>query len=216
MIRKSILLLPLLLLLTSCLALQPAAGGSTTAGTSQNADQGLGNLGNILGNIISSVTGSATTTQATLIGSWSYTEPAVQFESESLLSQAGGGAAAAKVESQLVPIYRMAGLEAGKVQFTFTRDGKVTYTIGSRSNTGTYTFNAEKKTVQLTTANGRTLTAYVTVSGNQMSLTFDSTKAMEFVGAISSKASSTSTLGAIGKLIGNYKGMKTGFKFARS
>ena len=188
-------------------------GGLANAGAASAEQSGLGG---VLGNIISSVTGSITTTQANLIGSWTYSEPSVQFESDNLLTQAGGSAAAAKVENQLVSIYKLAGITPGKLTFNFTKDGKVTYTIGSRTSSGTYVFNAENKTVAITTASGMTVNAYVTISGNYMSLCFDSSKVLSlFTAAGSSLAKISSTAGTIAGLAQNFNGMKTGFKFKR-
>lgn len=187
-------------------------GGLANAGAAQAEQSGLGG---ILGNILASVTGSVTTTQANLIGSWTYTEPSVQFESDNLLTQAGGSAAAAKVENQLVSIYKMVGITPGKLTFNFAKDGTVTYTIGSRTNTGTYVFDAKNKIVGITTANGMNINAYVTVSGNLMSLCFDSSKVLSLFSSAGTLSNGQSALGSIGAVAQNFKGMKTGFKFKR-
>ncbi len=177
---------------------------SSTSSTSKNS------AGNIIGNIISSVTGSATTTQANLIGSWSYSQPAVQFESKNLLTQAGGSAAATKVENKLTSLYKMVGIRSGRVKFTFDNSGNVTYTLGSRSYSGTYTFDKSSKTVTVVTSTGQSIKAYVTISGDNMSLCFDSTKALNLFTSISKSYNSS-----ISALAGSYDGMKTGFKFTR-
>lgn len=216
--------------LTSCLTMMPAAGtepatqpqqtqpqqtqdplngilgGITTAADAQTG------LGGVLGNILSSVLGSATTTQANLIGTWTYYEPSVQFESENLLTQAGGAAAATKVETKLVDWYKKIGITPGKMVFSFTRDNKVTCNIGSRVIEGTYVFDNANKVVNITTASGLTLKAYVTISGNQMSLCFDSTKLLAL---LSSFGGAQGTLGSLGTLAQSFSGMKTGFKFKR-
>lgn len=167
--------------------------------------------GNVLGNIIASVTGNATTTQASLVGTWTYMAPAVQFTSENLLTQAGGAAAAAKVEQKLVTYYKMVGITEGRVQFTFDNANNVTYSLGSHTYKGTYTFDASEKTVTITsTTTGLSVKAYVTVSGNQMSLCFDSTKVLSLFSSVSKSFGST-----VGSLAGNYSGMKTGFKFTK-
>ncbi|MBR5715355.1 MAG: DUF4923 family protein [Bacteroidales bacterium] len=178
--------------------------------TSANSTSKGGNLGSVLGNVISSVTGSATTTQANLVGSWTYNEPAVQFESKNLLTKAGGAAAATKVENKLATFYNMMGIRTGRVNFIFDNNGGVTYTLGSRSYKGTYTFDKQSKTVTMTTPSGQNLKAYVTISGNNMSLCFDSTKVLNLFTTISKSYNST-----ISALAGNYDGMKTGFKFTR-
>ena len=217
--------------LTSCLT--PMAGTDqtatattntqTTATTQDPLNAILGNvmssvdsqnsgLGSVLGNILSSVTGSATTTQANLIGTWTYTEPAVQFESEGLLGQAGGATAATQVESKLVNVYKKVGITQGKLVFQFDKNGQVAFALGKRTLQGTYTFDASAKTVTITTSTGLCLKGYVTISGNQMSLCFDSSKLLSFVSAF---AGTSGTLGTLGTLAQSFKGMKTGFKFTR-
>lgn len=167
--------------------------------------------GSVLGNIIASVTGNATTTQASLIGTWTYKEPAVQFTSENLLTQAGGAAAAAKVEKKLVTYYKMVGITEGRVQFTFDNANNVTYSLGNRTFQGTYVFDASDKTVTITSTNtGLSVKAYVTISGNQMSLCFDSTKVLSLFSSVSKSFGAT-----VGSLSNNYSGMKTGFKFTK-
>jgi hypothetical protein len=102
------------------------------------------------------------------------------------------------------------GIRAGRVSFTFDKDGGVVYSLGSRSYKGTYTFDQKNKTVTMTTPTGQNLKAYVTVSGNNMSLCLDSTKALNLFTTISKSYNST-----ISALAGNYDGMKTGFKFVK-
>jgi len=172
----------------------------------------LGNIGNIIGNVISSVTGDMTTTKESLIGEWSYTQPAVQFESENLLTKAGGAATAAKVEEKLATYYKLVGITEGTLKFSFAEDGTCTYGVGSKSLKGTYTFDADAKTVSIKIATGQTVKAYVTVSINTMSLCFDSTKMLTLFNSISSKFSKLQTLNAVTK---NYEGMKVGFKLSK-
>lgn len=223
--------------LSSCLIQQaPAASGTTQgttqAGTAQSSNTAqqnpLGDIlggvinaaaeqggGGILGNILASVTGSITTTQNNLIGTWTYTAPAVQFESENLLSQAGGTAMATKIEDKLVSVYKMAGITPGKLSFTFTKDGKVSYTVGSKTQTGTYVFDAKQKVITITTAGGRSINSYITISGANMSLCFDSSKVLSLFSAAGSLSNTSSTLGSIGTIAQSYSGMKTGFKFKK-
>lgn len=217
---------------SSCFAPMPATGTQTTGqttGTTQNTPQGqdplndlLGGivgaanektgLGDVIGNIISSVAGSVTTTQANLIGTWTYYEPSVQFESENLWTQAGGAAAATKVEQKLVNVYKMIGVTPGKLVFTFADKGQMTYSLGSRQFNGTYVFDSKSKTVSITTASGMNLTSYVTISGQNLSLCFDSSKLLTFLGGFSG---TNTTLGNLGTIAQSYSGMKTGFKFKK-
>ena len=189
--------------------------GNILGGVANSAAGKVGESGGILGNILASVTGSLTTTQANLIGTWKYTAPSVQFESENLLAQAGGTAVAAKVENKLAAAYQLVGIKPGKLTFTFTNDGKVTYTVGSRTQTGTYVFDAQQKVVTITLASGYSINAYVTISGPSMSLCFDSSKVLSLFTAAGALSNVSSTLGSIGTIAQSYSGMKTGFKFSK-
>lgn len=168
--------------------------------------------GNILGNLISAVAGDITTTKESLVGAWTYTDPAVQFESENLLSKAGGTAVAAKCESQLSKYYKIVGIKAGTLKFTFNADGTCQYGIGSKMLSGKYTFDSKEKTITITTTTGMSVKGYVTVTGNNMALCFDGSKLLTLFKGISSKISSLSTVSA---LASSYDGMKVGFKFKK-
>ena len=193
--------------------LQNLLSGSSISNTSkQSTSDTKQNVGNLIGNLISSVTGDLTTTQANLIGEWSYTDPSVQFESENMLTQAGGSAIATKCETKLAQYYKVVGIKPGAVVFTFAEDGTCTYAVGSRKSQGTYVFNKEDKTVSITTSTGQTVKTYVTISGSKMALCFDGTKLLTLFNSISSKFQALSTVSA---LASNYNGMKVGFKFER-
>ena len=174
--------------------------------------QDIKSIGNIIGNVISSVTGDLTTTKESLLGDWSYTQPSVQFESDNLLTKAGGAASAAKIEEKLATYYKLVGISEGTLTFSFAEDGSCSYGVGGKTIKGTYTFDTEKKTVSIKTPTGQSVTAYVTVSINSMSLCFDSTKLLSLFNSISSKFSSLGTIGAVTK---QYEGMKVGFKFGK-
>jgi hypothetical protein len=183
-----------------------------SAATSATDNSTSSETSSLISNLIASVTGSATTTQANLVGSWSYTEPAVQFESENALTKAGGTAVAAKVETKLAKCYSKVGIKSGSLKFTFDNDGNCTYGIGSNMRQGTYTFDSTNKMVNITTATGYTVAAYVTISGSSMTLTFDASKMLTLFQTISSKMSALSTVSSIASM---YNGMKIGFEFSK-
>jgi len=164
----------------------------------------------LLTNLIAAVAGDVTTTASTIIGTWSYSKPSVQFESESYLSQAGGTAIADKLQTKLASIYKLAGIKAGKMTFVFNTDGTMTYSVGSIKRSGTYVFDASTKTLNITTSAGAKYKFYVTVSGNNMYLTIDGTKFLSFMKTLGSKFSILSTAST---LAASYDGMKIGFCF---
>lgn len=181
-----------------------------TAGSETTTSNAAANLGGILGDIISSVTGGALTNQNSLQGTWVYAKPCVQFESGDLLSQAGGSVMAEKIENTLTTYYEKAGIKAGSTTFVFNKDNSLQYTLGSKTYNGTYSFDATKKTVTVTTATGQNLTAYVSIVNKQMGLTFDVSNLLKLIQ--NSKSSQLSNISTIAK---NYKGMKLGFEFKK-
>lgn len=185
-----------------------ATGGSTTAAEAVTTS-GAG-YGNILGNLISTFAGGIMTNQQSIQGTWTYAKPCVQFESENLLAKAGGSVAASRTEEKLATYYQLVGIKPGAFTFTFASDGTCHYAIGQRTMTGRYTFNAEKKQVTITTQTGINVTAYVSVSLNQLGLTFDASKLLQLASGFGAQSSQ---LGIISSLAGSFTGMKIGFAF---
>ena len=178
-----------------------SAGGSTAA-----------NTGNVLSDIISVFAGDILTNKNTLVGTWNYQKPCVQFESESLLAKAGGTLVSNKVEATLEAYYQKVGIKPGSCKFVFGSDNTLKYTIGSKTMQGTYSFDSSKKTVTITTALGNKVTAYVSISGTAMGLTFDASKLLTLISSASTVSSSLSSISAIAS---NYSGMKLGFEFSK-
>lgn len=179
---------------------------------------GSGDTASALGNIINSVTGTKITA-ANLQGTWGYTAPAVAFESENLLSKAGGAVAATTVENKLATYYQKVGIKAGSFSFTFNSDGTFTNTIGSRTLNGTYTFSSDTQQVLLSyeLLSGVKYASFTsTLAGNSssLSLLFSADKLLSVIKTLGS-ATSNSTLQTIGSLASSYDGMKLGFKLAK-
>ncbi len=188
--------------------LNKVVGAATSSNSNNNEENGT----NMIGNLIASVTGNLTTTQENLIGTWSYSSPCVQFESENALSNAGGAAIASNVESKLEGIYKKIGVKEGSLVFSFDKDGNCTYGIGKKTHTATYTFDKEEKTISIHTKMGREIKIYTTISGSNLALTFDASKLLTLFQTISANVSSLATVSAIA---GQYTGMKVGFKLTK-
>lgn len=178
------------------------------------ANKVLGNAGqgSVLGEIISTFGGGILTSQSSLIGTWNYSQPCVQFESESLLAKAGGSIISQKVEAKLNEYYQKVGIKQGACKFVFAKDNTLQYTIGSKTLKGKYSFDSTKKIVTITTQSGANVSAYVSITGNNMGLTFDASKLLTL---LNSAASATSQLSGLSSVASNYTGMKLGFEFTR-
>ena len=101
--KKSILTAAILaasLSLSSCGTTGAAALGSIlsgTTGTTGTTEAGTTDAGSVLGSagatILNSLLGSilsSTLTEQSIVGTWTYQQPEVRFESENLLAKAGG------------------------------------------------------------------------------------------------------------------------------
>ena len=166
-------------------------------------------LGSVLGQFYD------TTTKTALVGKWSYDEPAIQFESENLLKKAGGAVASQGVADKLVPYFEKVGFKQGSLALELREDNTCTYTIGGNSFDGTYEFNDAEKKLTLKTPLFPLPAAYLSVVGDQMAMTFDSSKLLSLV-QIVGQVTNQPSLSAISNLAESYDGMKTGFTFKRN
>ena len=81
---------------------------------------------------VSVVTGKNT---ASVIGTWSFTGAALEFESDNLLQKAGGSVAATAVEKKLDGFLEKVGITAGEMSFTFEADSTFCTQIRGHSPT---------------------------------------------------------------------------------
>lgn len=189
---------------------QPTGGdllGAVANKVLENSGQG-----SVLGEIISTFGGGILTSQSSLVGTWNYSQPCVQFESESLLAKAGGSVIASKVEAKLNEYYQKVGIKKGACKFVFAKDNTLQYTIGSKTYKGSYSFDSKKKMVTITTQHGAKVSAYVSITGSNMGLTFDASKLLTL---LNSAAAASSQLSGLASIASNYSGMKIGFEFTR-
>ena len=180
--------------------------GTGTTGTGMDA-------GSLIGGVIGQLLGG-TTSASSIVGTWVYTEPSVQFESENLLAKAGGAVASNTVVNKINPYYQAIGITPGAFAITFNSDNTCSYTMRGQTYNGTYQFDPSTHQI---TIQGQILTfpkAYVTVSANQMAMTFDASKLLTLAQGLAS-ASQNSTLSTISSLSKSFSGMKTGFMFQR-
>lgn len=187
-----------------------STSGSETSSTSSTTSSGLGSL---IGGVLSTFTKN--TTASTITGTWVYSKPAVQFESDNLLAKAGGSVASNAVVNKLEPYYQKVGITAGKFSLTLNSDKTCTYTLGGKTQSGTYTYDSSKNTLTIKGTLFSLPTAYVSVSGSQMALTFDSSKILSIAQTVGS-ASGNSSVSQISELSKLYDGMKTGFLFTKN
>lgn len=157
--------------------------------------------------VVNAVTGNQT---IDMTGTWTYSGSAIEFESDNLLQKAGGAAAAAVAEKKLDEQLAKVGIKDGQVSFTFNADSTFTSTVGKRTMTGTYSYDATDKVVHLRYFKLLNMNAKVNCTSTNMDLLFNSDKLLKLITFISSKSSST-TLKTISSLADSYDGMMLGF-----
>lgn len=179
-----------------------------------SVNAGAQDLKSILTGVAKAVIGDKATTASSVVGTWSYTGPECQFESENLLAKAGGEVAAKEVEEKLASVYTKIGMN--NIQYTFNEDGTYSYTIKKRTLSGTYTFDNEAKTITMKGKLGIQTVAHVTVTGNSMSLVFNADKLMSILKMISgATAKVNSTAATINSVAGAYDGLMLGFELKK-
>lgn len=179
-----------------------------------STNAGAQDLKSILSGVAKTVVGDKTTTASSIVGTWTYVKPDCQFESENLLSQAGGEVAAATVEEKLQTVYDKVGMD--DCQFTFNEDGSYSYVIKGRTVSGTYTFDSEAKTITMKGKLGVKIVTHVTVTGSSMSLVFNADKLMSALKTITGAAAKVnSTASTLNSLAGSYDGLMLGFELKK-
>jgi len=206
--------------LTSCFTTGTSTG--TTTGT---------DAGSILGSVLGSQTGSdilnsllggllsQTLTEESIYGTWVYQSPEVRFESENVLAKAGGEVAAQSIERKLDSYLTKVGIKQGVTTYTFNEDKSYTITTGGKTvSAGTYTFNAEKKTLKMQGTLGlMNQNCTVGMDGTNLCILYDADKLLSMANSVSSILGQvSSTAGSVASIFGqNYKGMKLGLAMSK-
>lgn len=208
MMKKMMMAAVAALMLQGCGMTNPGVnGGSQMGGTSTN-NSGSSIGSNALGGLLDLVVGSVKLSQADIIGTWSYVEPACAFTSENLLAKAGGSVAAKTVNEKLLPVYKSLHISSGNTQLTFNENGQFTGKIGGFPMSGTYTFDAANGLVKMKSLT--TFTAHLTRSTHGMNFTFESKKILTLLQTVSA-LSGNATLSTIGDISKQFSGVRLGF-----
>ena len=172
----------------------------------------------VVKNVVNAIKGGSSLTVENLTGTWLYTNPAVQLESDNTLKNVAGSVATGELENNLKTYCSKAGIVEGLFNYTFNSDGTFTNTLKDKTIKGTYSLNSEGKTIALKYTFGETevttLTANVVLSDSSLSLVFKADKMLDLITKISSLTDNT-TLTAISKLAGQYDGLMLGFELKK-
>lgn len=185
-----------------------------------------------LGNILSSVTGGSSSTstgdlistltsvfsgdkQASknqIVGTWTYTEPAILFESDNFLAKTGANLVADKLESKLQTYLTKYGIEAGVMTITFAEDGTFSENLKSRTISGTWAVEDSK--LVLTYGKIKPVSITTQVEGTTMMIVTDATQLLNFMKTIGSKSTNTS-ISTITTLMKSIDGLQVGLTLVK-
>lgn len=166
--------------------------------------------------VVSSVTGGQSVTAASLQGTWTYVDPAVQLGSDNTLKQIAGAAATTELEKKLKEQCAKVGIVEGVFNYTFNADSTFTSALKKGSLKGTYSVNEADKSITFTYTAGQSnraiysLTASTVLAGDNLTLLFNADKLLAFLTKVAS-LSSNATLQSLSNLANQYDGMKLGF-----
>ncbi len=208
--------------LSSCSSLSPnplATGSSSAPAASSGSGSGSSTAGNVLGSLLGGLIGNAVpVTEKSIVGTWVYKSPEVRFESENLLSKAGGEVAAASIEEKLVNIYSMIGIKAGESGFIFNEDKTCTIALGATSINGTYTLDVKSHEINIKSNTGLIkLKGQAYFGLGTLSIIFDADKLLSIAqGVAAFTGKGGGTLGTLSGVLGSYKGLMLGMELQKN
>lgn len=163
------------------------------------------NIGKVIDNVI-----QGSHEAPNIIGTWTYKEPAVEFQSDDLLLKAGGPIASKTVEKKLATQLKKVGIAPGTMTFVFNQDNSFTVSVGNKPFKGSYTYDKQNRKLSLKFLGLIGFPATVGGSQKACSLLFEADtllKVMAFLGSQSDDFA-ISTFSSLAK---KYDGMQVGF-----
>lgn len=215
--KKMILALALCVSLSACASnpLGALLGGGNSSSTEQtSSSKGGSSLTDIIGGVVGGLISTDKVDVNKMVGTWTYTSPAVSFKSENFLQKAGGAAMAGTIEGKLAPYYKTAGLN--KLVLTINEDKTFVMQSGKITARGTVETDGKGEVYFNFKALGAIpagkMKAYITMTaGKQMSLMFDVTKLVAVIKMVGSVSGSTAIKG-VSSILDSYDGICAGFK----
>jgi len=148
-----------------------------------------------------------------IIGTWSYSEPAIVFTSNNVLTKVAAKVAAGKVEKKLQSYLDQYGLKQGAVTITFKEDGTLTGTRNGKSLKGKWAVKDSK--LQLVVAGIKTPLQLTTqIDGKNLQFVTDATKLLNLFKTLGAK-STNKNIQTVTSLMKSVNGMQAGVTLRR-
>ena len=190
------------LLLSSCMT--PGMGTTSTTNSSNDV------LTNVLGAVLSNVLFGG---QSGILGSWYYNAPSTAFTTEKTLTNAGGNATVANMNSSLASNYNNIGINRNNTSFSFLAGNKFSAKVNGIPFSGTYVYNQQNGDITLKTAT-EAIKGNVIRTQRGMGLMFDSTQMVNLLQK-EGKVSNAAAVQAVSKLAKSANGARVGFELTK-
>jgi len=142
-----------------------------------------------------------------IIGTWSYSEPAIVFTSDNLLTKVAAKVAANKLENKLQSYMTQYGIKPGTLVLTFNEDGTCTETLNSKSMKGKWEVKDSK--LILTLGGIKALQITTQIDGKNMQFVTDATKLLKLFKSVGAK-STNKNIKTVTSLMKSVDGMQAG------
>lgn len=162
---------------------------------------------------VSSLVGTKAVSKASLVGTWSYTGPAIAFKSSNLANQLGGVLAAASAEKKLAAALEKYGLRSGKVKLTFKSDDTYSCVMDGRTVSGKYSVSGA--TLTLTKSGVQAIKANVCLVGKELQLSVEVDKLLSLASAMGTAAGANASISSLTSLMEGFDGVYLGVKFSK-
>ncbi len=183
------------------------ANGQTATTDSVSSGSSTSGLGDLVSGLTTIFSGEKQADKKSIVGMWTYSEPAIVFESDNFLAKTGAKIAAGKLEDKLQERLTKVGIKPGAVTFTFNEDGTYVNTLGSKKFAGTWTVTDQK--LNLTVAKMKTFSITTQLEGKQLMLVVNADKLLTFVKTMTGK-SENSNMKTVSTLLKSIKGAEAG------
>jgi hypothetical protein len=172
-----------------------------------SAQQGSNNSGDLIQNLTTVFSKNKQAKSSNIVGTWSYTEPAIVLNSGNFLSNAAYKIAANKIESKLQSYLTQYGIKPGTFTMTFNEDGTFSETLKGKTMKGKWAIQDEK--LVLTIGKVKAVKITTQISGSEMQLVTDATKLLTMFQSFGAN-SSNSSIKTAAALLKGVKEMQAG------
>ena len=176
----------------------------------QNILNGVLNVGqseDIVSGITSVFSSDKQANKNNIIGTWSYTEPAIVFTSDNLLTKVAAKVAANKLEDKLQSYMTQYGIKPGTLVLTFNEDGTCTETLNRKTMKGKWEVKDSK--LILTLGGIKALQITTQIDGKNMQFVTDATKLLKLFKSVGAK-STNKNIKTVTSLMKSVDGMQAG------